>query len=141
MKRFILLFIVLQVLSGCARLPDKDEIVISERLFIAQTNDIYINPLEYLGKTIRYEGLFKSAYLEETDTIFHYVIRYGPGCCGYDGEAGFEIVWTGPLPRENDWCEAVGTLEVYEEQGYQFLRLSLTSLKVLETRGAEYVST
>ena len=63
-----------------------------------------------------------------------------PGCCGDDGEAGFEVRWEGEYPEQNDWVEAVGILEAYEEEGYQYLRLALSSLTVLPTRGAEFVS-
>jgi uncharacterized membrane protein YcgQ (UPF0703/DUF1980 family) len=31
---------------------------IQEKMFIAQTNDIYLNPEDYIGKTIKLEGLF-----------------------------------------------------------------------------------
>lgn len=125
-----------ETLSG-----DRDDVVeITENLFIAQTNDIYINTEDYLGKTIRYEGIFMSDYWEETGTTYFYVIRYGPGCCGYDSNAGFEVAWDGECPEENDWVEAVGVLEMYEENGYEYLRLQLTSLTVLDERGEEYVS-
>lgn len=119
--------------------PTGDLVEISERLFIAQTNDIYINADDYLGKTIKYEGIFKTSEWEGQP--LYYVIRYGPGCCGYDGEAGFEIVWEGPMPEEDDWTEAIGVLESYDEDGYSYLRLRLSSLTVLEVRGEEFVST
>jgi uncharacterized membrane protein YcgQ (UPF0703/DUF1980 family) len=121
--------------------PNDNLVEISEKLFIAQTNDIYINTDDYLGKTIKYEGLFKSMYWPEAGKDIHFVIRYGPGCCGYDGEAGFQVAWDGEWPKEDDWCEAVGVLELYEVKGLQYLRLALTSLTVLDERGAEYVST
>ncbi len=116
-----------------------DVIEIKEKLFIAQSNDIYINPDNYIGKTIKYEGIFKANYLEENGETYYFVIRYGPGCCGYDGEAGFEIRWNGTFPKENDWCEVVGVLEEYEEDGWLYLRLVVTSLTVLDERGEEYV--
>lgn len=125
-----------ETLSG-----DVDDVIeITENLFIAQTNDIYINTEDYLGKTIQYEGIFMSDYWEETGTTYFYVIRYGPGCCGYDSNAGFEVAWDGEYPEENDWVEAIGVLEMYEENGYEYLRLQLTSLTVLDERGEEYVS-
>ena len=117
-----------------------DAFEIKEKLFIAQTNDIYYNADDYLGKTIKYEGIYKAYSWEEDNLIYYYVIRYGPGCCGNDGEAGFEIVWNGEHPNEDDWVEAIGVLEEYEEDGYKYLRLVLTSLTVLPKRGAEYVS-
>ncbi|NLT58889.1 MAG: hypothetical protein GXX99_08015 [Clostridiales bacterium] len=118
--------------------PAGEVVEIKERLFIAQTNDIYINTADYLGKTIRYEGLFKTG--DWQGVPYCYVIRYGPGCCGYDGEAGFEVVWDGAWPQVDDWCEVVGVLEQYEEDGISYLRLVLSSLTVLDERGAEFVS-
>jgi hypothetical protein len=74
------------------------------------------------------------------------VLRYGPGCCGFDGNAGFEVAWdatdreAGPYPGEDDWVEAVGVLKSYEEDGYPYLYLALSSLQVLDRRGEEFVS-
>lgn len=131
--------------SGTEANADSGDVIeIKERLFIAQTNDIYLNGYDYLGRTIKYEGIFKEMEYLSLDITVLYVIRYGPGCCGYDGEAGFEVYWedeTAQWPNEDDWCEVTGVLEEYERNGLRFLRLRLTSLKVLDTRGAEYVST
>jgi zinc transport system permease protein len=123
---------------------------IKEKMFIAQTNDIYLNPREYVGKTIKLEGLFKlEQYAGGADAPYCFVIRYGPGCCGYDGNAGFEVAWdsSGTLdraaekyPREDDWVEAVGELKYYDEDDYPFLYIALSSLTVLDKRGAEFVT-
>lgn len=117
-----------------------DEIIdIKEKMFVTQTNDIYINTEEYLGKTIRYEGMFNQYYWAEADETYYSVIRYGPGCCGYDQNAGFEIKWDGEYPKPNDWVEVVGVLEQYVEEGITYLRVDVQSLKVLEVRGMETV--
>jgi hypothetical protein len=123
--------------------PVSGEIVeIREKMFIAQTNDVYLNPEDYMGKTIKLEGLFKT----ETgygDTSYCFVIRYGPGCCGYDGNAGFEVAWDKSrrtYPAEDAWVEAVGVLSSYEEDGFPYLYLALSDLTVKEQRGAEFVS-
>jgi uncharacterized membrane protein YcgQ (UPF0703/DUF1980 family) len=118
-------------------------IEIKEKMFIAQTNDVYLNPEDYLGKTIKLEGLFK--YEIGYENTYCFVIRYGPGCCGYDGNAGFEVAWDSPgggkkYPEEDAWVEAVGKLQSYEENGYPYLYLSLSSLTVQKTRGAEFVT-
>jgi hypothetical protein len=117
---------------------------IKEKLFIAQTNDVYLNAGDYMGKTIRLEGLFKSEFYADTETNYCFVIRYGPGCCGNDGSAGFEVAWEPPLPADypeaDDWVEAAGVLKTYEEDGYPYLYLSLVSLTVKDERGAEFVS-
>ncbi|MDR1900696.1 MAG: hypothetical protein LBQ88_00235 [Treponema sp.] len=153
-------------LPASIQLPENDGkiIEINEKLFIAQTNDIYLNPEDYMGRTIKLEGLFKSVQYEDGDTPYCFVLRYGPGCCGSDGNAGFEVAWDNPpdnrllnddtrytlslpdskqqtaMPREDDWVEAVGVLKSYEEDGYPYLYLSLSSLDIKETRGAEFVS-
>jgi uncharacterized membrane protein YcgQ (UPF0703/DUF1980 family) len=113
---------------------------IKEKMFIAQTNDIYYNAEDYLGKTIKYEGIFDVYEVPETGMAYYSVIRYGPGCCGIDANAGFEVKWDNEYPKPDDWCEVIGVLEEYEEDGYQYLRLILSELNVLDVRGAEYVS-
>jgi uncharacterized membrane protein YcgQ (UPF0703/DUF1980 family) len=124
---------------------------IKEKLFIAQTNDIYLNSEDYLGTTIRLEGLFKTEQYEGA-APYCFVIRYGPGCCGYDGTAGFEVAWNPRTaqsgssarvpnyPKVDDWVEAVGVLSSYEENGYPYIYLQLESLTVKKDRGAEFVT-
>jgi uncharacterized membrane protein YcgQ (UPF0703/DUF1980 family) len=118
---------------------------IKEKMFIAQTNDIYINKNDYLGKTIKYEGLFDQSTWRDNGKTYRYVIRQGPGCCPGDAAAaGFEVVWDKDrdkgYPKKNDWVEAVGVLEEYDDDGVPSLRLALTSLKVLAKRGKEKVT-
>jgi uncharacterized membrane protein YcgQ (UPF0703/DUF1980 family) len=117
---------------------------IKEKMFIAQTNEIYLNPKDYLGRTVKLEGLFK---LEQNQgnsaSPYCFVIRYGPGCCGTDSNAGFEVAWPDtekPYPAPDEWVEATGTLSSYDENGYPFLYLALSQLNVLKKRGAEFVT-
>jgi len=155
-KALLLLIICVGLLTGCTKstpspeettgpdvaapLSSGDWIVIKEKMFIAQTNDIYFNTEDYLGKTIQYEGIFDIYEDPDSGEKYYTVIRYGPGCCGDDSNAGFEVEWDGGYPSQNDWVEVVGVLEKYEEGEDKYLRLALTSLTVLPTRGAEYVS-
>ena len=117
-----------------------DVIEITEKMFTEQVNDVYLNAEDYLGKTITYEGIFDIDYGPYTNNSYYYVIRYGPGCCGDDGYVGFEVQWDGEYPEQDDWVEVTGVLEVYEEGGYKYLYLKVTSINVLETRGLEFVS-
>ena len=127
-------------LSDGQRSASGDVIEIKEKMFIAQTNDVYFNAGDYLGKTIKYEGIFSVYEAPETGKEYYSVIRYGPGCCGIDANAGFEVIWNDSYPEQGDWVEAVGVLEEYIEDGYKYLHLSLSSLTVMTERGAEYVS-
>jgi uncharacterized membrane protein YcgQ (UPF0703/DUF1980 family) len=126
--------------------PQNKVIEIKEKMFIAQTNDVYLNAEDYLGKTIKLEGLFKKEQYDENKRSYCFVLRYGPGCCGNDGNAGFEVAWDSsytlkpPYPDVDEWVEALGELKHYEEDGYPYLYIALSSLKVLDKRGAEYVT-
>ena len=161
-KLILLLFVLLTVFTGCsqknaaAEIPSEnntkneevknskksedDIIEIKEKMFVAQTNEIYINKEEYLGKTIKLEGIFDEQYSSKFDKTYYHIYRKSPGCCGNDGVSGFEIIWDKEYPKVNDWIEVVGTLEEYEEQGYNFLRLRLKELNVKEERGKEFVN-
>jgi uncharacterized membrane protein YcgQ (UPF0703/DUF1980 family) len=113
---------------------------IGERMFASQVNDVYLNTKDYLGKTIKLEGLFKAGEYEDD---YYYVIRYGPGsCCGVD-LVGFEVCWKAnqskPYPEEDDWVEAIGVLKTFDEGFQSYPYLELASLTVLDKRGAEYV--
>ena len=130
----------IQVANDNVQKAENTKIIeIKEKMFIAQTNDIYLNADEYLGRTIKYEGIFDFYDMPDGEKLC-YVIRYGPGCCPADSNAGFEVVWDKGYPNNKEWVEVTGVLEEYYNNGYEYLRLALKSLKVLNVRGAETVS-
>lgn len=165
MKKFIYLAIILiMLLSLCAcrssvtddaSLPqsntlssptpnstkqDNDVINITEKMYVTYINEIYTNTKDYIGKTIKIEGMFTSENSEQTGKTYHYVYRTGPGCCGNDGSmCGFEFTFNGNMPKKNDWICVEGILGTYEENGNNYLSLNAKSVTVLETRGAETV--
>ena len=122
---------------------------IKETMFITQINDIYLNYETYRGKTIKMEGMFKHYQWEGNN--FYVVYRRAPGCCGDDGEVGFEVSWNpnykgsdysaykGKLPERDAWVEVKGELKEYENHGQKFLYLVVLELNVLAKRGAEFV--
>ena len=113
---------------------------IKDRMFISQTNDIYLNTEDYVGRTIKYEGVFDIYQPEPNGKAYNLVVRYGPGCCGNDGTVGFEVAWDGDYPEQNDWVEVMGEPAFYEEDGAKYLYLNLSSLTVLAERGLENVT-
>lgn len=133
-----------ELAAAAARANSAAVIEIGDKMFIAQTNDIYLNTEDYLGKTIRLEGLFKTQSYTDMSKTYRFVVRNGPGCCGDDGSAGFEVAWpknaSRPYPSEDDWVEISGKLNYYDEDGYPYLYIALDSLKVKDERGAEFVS-
>ena len=121
-------------------IPEIDEsqiTEITEKMFIEQVNDVYLNPDDYLGKPLKLEGVYESFYLEDTAETVRYVRRLGPGCCGDDGFVGFEIIFAGEYPEANDWVELIGIFEEYEENDMQYFRIRAASLTVMDERGKE----
>ncbi|MDR2457791.1 MAG: hypothetical protein LBD41_04855 [Clostridiales Family XIII bacterium] len=122
----------------------EEMIVVGDRMFVTQMNDIYLNAADYIGKTIKYEGAFDIYELAKTGEKYYSVLRKGPGCCGNDANVGLEVIYDSKnskkaYPKKNDWVECVGVLGEYEESGAKYLRLELSSLEVLPFRGQEYV--
>jgi len=144
-RRFATLFLAVLFLSGCVGsigLPPEGVIEISERFFVLQSNEILLNRADYLGRTIQYEGMFRSVHWPPTDQYYHYVIRYTDDCCGAGGMVGFEVRLTGDMqPLEHDaWAKVIGVLEEYvAEDGITYLRVALIELIELEERGEEFV--
>jgi len=146
-KRAVIAISALFICTGCAKTKaeNKNEIVeIKEKMFIAQVNDVYLNKEDYFGKTIKLEGIFLTEQSTAREEPYCFVLRYGPGCCGTDGNVGFEVAWMNsqkkPYPEKNAWVEATGVLKTYEEDDFEYLYLDLSSLNVLKTRGVEVVT-
>ena len=126
--------------SGCS--ADDSIVEIRETMFLTQVQHIYMNANDFLGRTIKLEGIFTAHEWENSN--YYFVIRFGPdGCCGMDGRVGFEVRWpegrTGNIPPNNSWVEAVGVLSYLVEHNNPFLYLQLTSLNALNRRGREVV--
>ncbi|MDR1515225.1 MAG: hypothetical protein LBS45_05980 [Synergistaceae bacterium] len=121
---------------------DRGAIVeIKDKFFIQQCNDIYLNPDEYVGRTVRLEGIYDEFKDDENGWTERFVIRYGPGCCGNDGVAGFEFLYDGPTaPKQDDWVEVTGTVDMKKgDDGEEYLVLASSKLRVMDKRGQEYV--
>lgn len=164
MKKLSILLLLTLLLSGCSAPDDSKEsanaqqssteqtanakedkpVEIEDKLFIAQTNDIYNNLSDYEGRTVHYEGIFMTAIMPDDNSTVPFVIRYGPGCCSNDGSAGFEIALEeSEWPKENDWVEVTGIIEVYHDDAYNYDYpvVKISSIVIKEERGLETVST
>ena len=105
---------------------DDSVIEIEDWAFDIQVQRIKIFRDDYLGRTIRYEGMFMSS-VWEGETIY-FVAREGGGCCGING---FEV-YLNDIPRFDDetWVEVTGILEEFfvEEFNTNFLRLNVITM-------------
>ena len=121
-------------LAGC-RADSPEILVIGERFFAQQVDDILLNRAQYLGRTVRLEGIFRALHWHETDMYHYYVVRYVTSCCG-PHPIGFELLPDSitPLP-DMAWAEVTGVLE--DDDGYIVIRVM--SLVEMAERGAELV--
>lgn len=117
-----------------------DVIEIKDNFFIAQCNDIYLNADSYEGKKVRYEGIFNKYTNPDNNVTYYSVIRQGPGCCGNDGVAGFQVQYDGTWPEHEDWVAAEGVVKISERDGFNTVILYLSSLETKSQRGQEYVT-
>lgn len=127
--------------STQAPVSDENTLVIGEKLFIMQINEMYYNIENYEDKTIVVEGMYgifkdEATYPSGVPIVF----RYGPGCCANDGWGGFFLHYDGEPPKENDWIRVTGKPEIVINGYYHDLYLNVTSLEVLTERGAETVT-
>lgn len=147
LKRVIVLMLVVStLLSACgkgasAKARDGIDVDITEKMYVAYINEVYTNSKDYIGKTIRIQGMFSSYYDSDKKETDYFVYRVGPGCCGNDGAmCGFQMDWDGDLPQDNDWIEVVGKLESHEDDtGVTYLTLNASSVTVMDKRGKENV--
>ena len=107
---------------------DDGIIEIEDWLFDAQVQRIKIFREDYLGRTIRYEGMFMSL-VWEGETIY-FVAREGGGCCGING---FEV-YLNDIPRFDDetWVEVTGILEEFFVEALNNYILRLNVITMLE---------
>lgn len=113
------------------------DVDITEKMYVTYVNEIYQNTADYIGKSIRIEGLYKEEFFEETGTSYSFVYRTGPGCCGSDGQTcGFEMVYDGKMPEIGDWIRVTGTLEEYMENGSKYFHIVCSGIEYPEQVGA-----
>jgi len=153
MKKMVLASLVFALfISSCDRggISRSGTIEIRENMFITHINEINLNFRDYLGRTIRFEGMFRHFHWDGNNMYF--VIRNTPGCCGDDGEIGFEVSWNPyhqgfddgtaerVYPNRNDWVEVKGVLNYFENFGRPMLYIAMSELNVLDRRGLEFVT-
>jgi len=146
MKKYLILLIIILVaisfLGGCSDdESDVDVYDIEERFFSTQIDFIMRNADEYVGRTVRFEGMFHSFYLAEFGGAYHEVTRRVWGCCGEDGLVGFLVDIGDFTPLDdNAWVEVVGVFEIFEVETIPFLRVVAQSLTEMDERGLEVVT-
>lgn len=114
----------------------KDGIInISDGIFLALVNDIYVNKDEYVGKKVRISG--QNVRFEDKDTgeVVYAILREGPGCCYNDSVIGFEYITDGKYPEKDKWYEMVGEVIIDKYKTGKVVKLKLIEIKEIEPKG------
>ena len=106
---------------------DVDLAGLSDVVAYAQVYDMNLSPVSYLGKLVRITGWFD--YFEDMtlDRVYQSVqISDSTGCCSMGMEflwAG-EHVWPVDYPDFGTEITVCGRFEIYQEDGYDYIRLA-----------------
>ncbi len=138
--RSIVLCLMIIVLSAClpfhtgAESADPaDPLVIdldlsgmSGTVVYAQIYNLLSDPTPWLGKMIRMAGYYSFYNDQEQGVVYHAcIIPDATACCAQ----GIEFIWAGEhnwpddYPEEGTDITVTGRLEIYEENGYNYLHL------------------
>lgn len=126
-----MLGVISSLLIGCS---NSNIVEIREKMFIQQCNDIYINPEQYQGKIIQMEGIYDE--FQADGNVSRLIYRRSPGCCGDDGMVGFLFIYSGEMPKPNDWIKVSGTIDTVNNT----VIMNIAQLEILKLRGAEFVA-
>jgi len=146
---FILLSLLLLSYTGCINKDksqnndnvslkkinvDVDLTILSSTMVYAEVFNIMSKPDNYLGKTIKLNGLFYSSYYDENNTMYYYVvITDATSCC----PQGLEFIWNGErkypedYPEERSKIEVTGIFSSYDEFGETYYHLLVEDLRIL----------
>ena len=124
--------------KGKAKADTSNMIEITDNFFIEQTNDLYLNLNDYIGKTIKIEGLIYF-YDDSNGDICYAVVRNTPGCCGNDGLAGLDIRYDEDYPEENTWVEVIGVVGTDTTYGSKIPAIQVSSMTIKE-EGTTFVT-
>ena len=112
-KRTATIFSIALILTACTSDGENDNtLVISDTFFRTQVTDVFINAREHMGRTIQFEGLFRTVDWFPTSHDSFVVHRYIMGCCTRD-PIGFEVFLPDDMTpfADQTWVEVTGVLE------------------------------
>lgn len=85
-------------------------IVIGDKRFLTQLDDMAMNAKNYAGKTVRLEGF---TLLLEKGSPWRFAVARIFSCCGPDGyPVGLPCAYSGEIPNEDAWIEVEGKFHV-----------------------------
>ncbi len=105
---------------------DIDLSSLSSTVVYAQVYNMMYYPENFVGKTIRMEGLY-SDYFDQAKGKHYFacIIMDATACCsqGVEFELTDEYVYPDDYPSEGDTVTVEGVFDIYEEDGYNYCTL------------------
>ncbi|MCR4850401.1 MAG: hypothetical protein K5870_03995 [Lachnospiraceae bacterium] len=105
---------------------DVDLTTLSSTMVYSEVYNMMALPEEYIGKTIKMDGIFSSFYDEATGKYyFACIIMDATACCsqGIEFELEGEHTYPDDYPTEGDKVCVIGTFDTYQEGEYTYCTL------------------
>lgn len=114
---------------------DLDLTQMGSNMVYATIYQIVSKPEDYVGQKISIKGTYSVTWYEGTGQYYHFAfIQDAAACC----QQGMEFVWgdgshvyPDEYPEQNQDIIVTGIFELYEEEGYEYMRLADATLEVL----------
>ena len=104
-----------------------NDIIIKDESFITQLDDIFINLDDYIGKTLKIQGIVKVI----DDSNFSIIRLYDMAHDDHTHEVfvGIDANYSGHIPPEDTWVEASGVIDKQfkDEKEEPILKLQIIS--------------
>jgi len=122
----------------------KPDIILGDKFFDTQINDIMINFNRYKGKIVEIEGMYIDVYNPYT-IVGRYSANSLCASCP-PGYSGFEYIWNGSkidVKNEETWLKVIGKLSVGNDEStnYQdYYYIEAYSIEVMNESGLKTVT-
>ena len=105
---------------------DVDLTLLSSTMVYSTVYDIVYFPENYLGKTVKMQGIYTHYHDDTTDKdYFACFIQDAAACCsqGIEFELSDDYVYPDDYPEEGDIVTVSGVFDLYEEDGFTYCTL------------------
>ncbi len=113
--------------SGPEKGPDVDVDLteLSSTMVYAEVYNMVFEPADYVGKTIKMEGMYTRYEDTEGNAWNSCLIMDATACCsqGLEFELTDEYSYPDDFPEEGDDITVMGTFDTYTEDGYEFVTI------------------
>ncbi|MDR2022045.1 MAG: hypothetical protein LBQ71_02055 [Hungatella sp.] len=112
---------------------DIDLTKLSSTMVFSEVYNIMISPEEYVGKTIKAEGMFQVYQDSKNKNFYALVIADATACC----QQGLELIWNGDhtypddYPEEESEIEITGVFQSYVEEGNTYYYVLVNDVKAV----------